>query len=158
MIHKTALIFTLILAGVAQAPAQDIDSIILIQLELLRLREQPAILKIDPKPKVNNGYAEAYARSVSSGRPLVIGVGVDPPKGIDWDTVNHELPYFRWNTKAVIITVPEGNNIYNIKELPPNATWDQIQDAYERHQGKRIIDGFWQRHSQLPVQSRLENC
>lgn len=72
-------------------------------------------------------YPTGRRWAVSAGTPLVVGVGCAAPAG-DWNVVNvGALEGFE--APCVVVSRPEGGDLYWVKTLPAAATAKDVGDA-----------------------------
>lgn len=93
----------------------------------------PALPKVEVKPRASMTYEEARARSLETIRPLVIGVGCNPPSNgasVTWDSIRvNELSGYQ--APCIVVTAPMGG------ELMWVATLHSESSQFEVHQRLR---------------------
>lgn len=99
---------------------------VMVWLVLLVILAQPPQAPEPPQaPPVKSDYEIAYAHAVATGRPLVVGVRCDPPRG-DWVTVRVD----RWTWDAtVIVSRPYGDVMLWVADLNANAKSEDVRWA-----------------------------
>ncbi len=71
-------------------------------------------------------YWEMRAKAIAKGKPLVLGVGCDPPAG-DWLTVRVGVPWHAWSKPCVIVARPVGGELLWLGDLPTAAGPQEIR-------------------------------
>ena len=119
------------------AQTADVDSVrVRIAIELA-LQAQT---KRGEQSVIQRTYADAYTEAVQRSLPLVVGIGVDPPRGSGWVTFRREAPWQEWRRPAIVVSVPKGDTLWQLKTLPATASWDDVFDVLAGHEGQKHID------------------
>ena len=71
-------------------------------------------------PPARSAYALAFSASLADGRPLVIGVGCQPPSG-DWHRC--DTPFLTgYPGPCIVVALPRGGDLFWKATLPAGAT------------------------------------
>ena len=80
----------------------------------------------EASPDVDAPYWSAQDAAVRTGKPLVVGIGCEPPAG-EWLTCRVAAPWHDWKRPCVILARPDGGRLDWLADLPTNVSTNEVR-------------------------------